>query len=123
MCLVDKFSLIMEWASMPYRFMINPYIKVGKMTIKFLDGNGSQKIASAPEDATFGLRERESGCMIIAEYKEQGSKSMRNAVTIFSGPLDKATADECIDEIYKHLMEKEKFCDLTNIQREVQEEE
>ncbi|MCY3743648.1 MAG: hypothetical protein OXH00_21755 [Candidatus Poribacteria bacterium] len=90
------------------------------MTIKFLDRNSSQSVASAPDDAQFSLRSRSDSdsYTVIAEYKEQGTKSMVNAVTIFSGSLDQATANKCIDKIYEHLLAKETFCDLTGIQGE-----
>ena len=94
------------------------------MTIKFLDRAGTHSVASAPDNARFSLRNSgSSGYMVIAEYQQERKNSSGKAVTlneteVFSGTLDKSTAEKCIDKIYEQLEAKESFCDLTDIQGE-----
>ena len=76
------------------------------MIIRYLDRNGSLRVTTIPDDAEFRVVKRTSGQFFILA-----------SGTALAEPLDKDTADKCIDKIYEQLKAKETACDLVRIQK------
>ena len=89
------------------------------MLFHFSDEKGNRSVATYPDDSEFVIREDNEGrCYIIVHLIGNLPQHVLPQQQ-FLGPLDKDTANRCIDRIFRCIGREDTDCSLIDILEDV----